>query len=71
MNMHAQPQRTNAETALLEAYDRRLSVLPGDRAVTVKRDDALELLKTGSADQAHRSLALYRPAPLADHRAAA
>jgi Fe-S cluster assembly protein SufD len=47
MNMHAQPQRTNAETALLEAYDRRLSVLPGDRAVTVKRDDALELLKTG------------------------
>lgn len=47
MNMHAQPQRTSAETALIEAYDRRLSVLPGDGAVTVKRDDALELLKAG------------------------
>jgi Fe-S cluster assembly protein SufD len=47
MNIHAQPQRTNAETALIEAYDRRLSVLPGDGAVTVKRDNALEMLKAG------------------------
>ena len=48
MNMHTQqPQRTGAETALLEAYDSRLSVLPGDGAVTVKRDNALEVLKTG------------------------
>jgi Fe-S cluster assembly protein SufD len=47
MNMHAQPQRTSAETALIEAYDSRLSVLPGDGAVTVKRDNALEVLKGG------------------------
>ncbi len=71
MNMHAQPQRTNAETALIEAYDRRLSVLPGDGAVTIKRDDALETAEGRVADQAHRSLALHRPAPLADRRAAA
>jgi Fe-S cluster assembly protein SufD len=47
MNMHAQPPRTSAETALLEAYDSRLSVLPGDGTVTIKRDDALEVLKAG------------------------
>ncbi len=47
MNMLAQPQRTAAETALIEAYDERLSGLPGDGAVAIKRDNAMERLKTG------------------------
>src|SRR5262245_63402598 len=48
MNVMArQPQRTAAETALVEAYDRRLSSLPGNAAVMMKRDDALEQIKAG------------------------
>jgi Fe-S cluster assembly protein SufD len=47
MNMLVQPQRTAAEAALIEAYDGRLSGLPGDGAVTVKRDNAIERLKAG------------------------
>jgi Fe-S cluster assembly protein SufD len=47
MNMHATPQRTAAETALLDAFGERISLLPGDGAVTVKRDDAIEALKAG------------------------
>jgi len=46
MNMHAQ-MHTAAETALLAAYDRLVSDLPGDGAVTIKRDNALEQLKVG------------------------
>ena len=47
MNMHAQSQNTPAETALIDAFAERLSVLPGDGAVTVRRDDAVEALKAG------------------------
>ncbi|TIR23951.1 MAG: Fe-S cluster assembly protein SufD [Mesorhizobium sp.] len=47
MNMHAQPQRTLAETALIDAFGERLSQLPGDGAVMVKRDDAIEAIKHG------------------------
>ncbi|RJG45008.1 Fe-S cluster assembly protein SufD [Mesorhizobium sp. DCY119] len=47
MNMHATPQRTAAETALIDAFGERLSLLPGDGEVMVKRDDAIEALKAG------------------------
>ncbi|RUY76567.1 Fe-S cluster assembly protein SufD, partial [Mesorhizobium sp. M7A.F.Ca.CA.001.09.2.1] len=47
MNMHAQPQRTPAETALIDAFGDRLSLLPGDGAVMLKRDDAIETIKHG------------------------
>ncbi|RWF43685.1 MAG: Fe-S cluster assembly protein SufD, partial [Mesorhizobium sp.] len=47
MNMHAQPQRTLAEMALIDAFGERLSQLPGDGAVMVKRDDAIEAIKHG------------------------
>ncbi len=47
MNMHSQPQRTPAESALVDAFAERLSALPGDGAVTVKRDDAIEQIKAG------------------------
>lgn len=47
MNMHATPQRTVAETALIDAFGERLSLLPGDGEVMVKRDDAIEALKAG------------------------
>ncbi|MDG4881270.1 Fe-S cluster assembly protein SufD [Mesorhizobium sp. WSM4884] len=47
MNMHAQPQRTLAETALIDAFGERLSLLPGDGAVMTKRDDAIEAIKHG------------------------
>ncbi|MBX3566904.1 MAG: Fe-S cluster assembly protein SufD [Rhizobiaceae bacterium] len=47
MNMHAPPQRTVAETALVDAFGVRLSDLPGDGAVTVKRDAAIEQVKAG------------------------
>lgn len=46
MNVHAQ-MHTAAETALLDAYDAQVSDLPGDGAVVVKRDDAIEQLKAG------------------------
>ncbi|MFD2058789.1 Fe-S cluster assembly protein SufD [Mesorhizobium calcicola] len=47
MNMHTQPQRTPAETALIDAFGDRLSLLPGDGAVMLKRDDAIERVKHG------------------------
>lgn len=47
MNMHATPQRTVAETALIDAFGERLSLLPGDGEVMVRRDNAIEALKAG------------------------
>ncbi|PWJ85925.1 iron-regulated ABC transporter permease protein SufD [Pseudaminobacter salicylatoxidans] len=47
MNIHATPQRTAAETALIDAFGERLSLLPGDGDVMVKRDNAIEALKVG------------------------
>jgi Fe-S cluster assembly protein SufD len=47
MNIHATPQLTPAETALVDAFGERLSLLPGDGAVMVKRDNAIEQIKTG------------------------
>jgi Fe-S cluster assembly protein SufD len=47
MNMHAAPQRTKAESALIDAFGERLTDLPGDGAVMVKRDNAIEQLKLG------------------------
>ena len=47
MNMHTQPQRTPAETALIDAFGERLSLLPGDGAVMLQRDDAIEAIKEG------------------------
>ncbi len=47
MNIYATPPRTAAETALVKAFAERLSELPGDGAVTVKRDDAIEAIKDG------------------------
>ena len=47
MNMHAKPSCTPAETALIDAFGERLSLLPGDGAVMVKRDNAIEQIKAG------------------------
>ncbi|MFC5585981.1 Fe-S cluster assembly protein SufD [Nitratireductor kimnyeongensis] len=47
MNLHAQNTLTEAETALVDGYSSRFSDLPGDAEVTVRRDEALELLKKG------------------------
>lgn len=46
MNMHAQ-MHTAAEKALLDAYDQRMTSLPGDSAVAMMRDGAVEMLKAG------------------------
>ena len=47
MNIHATPQRTPAETALIDAFGERLSLLPGDGEVMIKRDNAIEQIKAG------------------------
>jgi Fe-S cluster assembly protein SufD len=47
MNIHSAPQLTPAETALVDAFGGRLSLLPGDGAVTVRRDNAIERIKAG------------------------
>jgi Fe-S cluster assembly protein SufD len=47
MNVHATPQRTPAETALIEAFGERLGLLPGDSEVMVQRDGAREMIKAG------------------------
>ncbi len=47
MNIHAAPQLTPAETALVDAFGERLSQLPGDGAVMVARDNAIEQVKAG------------------------
>lgn len=45
--MHAKPQRTHAETALIDGFVERFSDLPGNEAVIRRRDDAVERLKAG------------------------
>ena len=45
MNIHSTPKLTAAETALIDAFGERLSDLPGDAAVAVKRDDAIEIAR--------------------------
>jgi Fe-S cluster assembly protein SufD len=47
MNIHAAPQLTPAEAALVDAFGERLSLLPGDGTVMVKRDNAIEQIKAG------------------------
>lgn len=47
MNVHTEPQLTPAETALAEAFAKRLSDLPGNTDVTLQRDAAMELVKRG------------------------
>ena len=47
MNMHSKPQRTLAETALIDGFIARFSDLPGNEAVIRRRDDAVEKLKAG------------------------
>lgn len=47
MNIHANPQLTPGEAALVDAYGSRLSDLPGNETVTLRRDAALETLKRG------------------------
>ena len=47
MNMQAKPTPTAAEAALVEAFTERLSDLPGDAAVAVRRDEAVERIKAG------------------------
>jgi Fe-S cluster assembly protein SufD len=47
MNMHAAPQRTAAETALIDGFAARFSDLPGDAAIALRRDEAVEQLKAG------------------------
>lgn len=47
MNVQVKPPLTPAETALVAAFGERLSLLPGDAAVALKRDDAIEMVKAG------------------------
>lgn len=47
MNMHVQLQHTPAEKALIDAFGARISDLPGDGTVAVKRDEAIEAIKAG------------------------
>ena len=47
MNIHASPVLTPAETALVDAFARRFSQLPGDAGTARSRDDAVEMLKAG------------------------
>jgi Fe-S cluster assembly protein SufD len=47
MNLQITPQRTAAETAIIDGFGERLSLLPGDGAVMVKRDNAIEAVKAG------------------------
>ena len=66
MNIHSAPQLTPAEAALVDAFGERLSLLPGDGAVMVKRDNAIEQIKAGLPTKRIEVLALYGSAPLAD-----
>ncbi|MEW9808336.1 Fe-S cluster assembly protein SufD [Mesorhizobium sp. ZMM04-5] len=47
MNVHAAPQLTPAETALVSAFGERLSLLPGDGHIMARRDSAIEAIKAG------------------------
>jgi Fe-S cluster assembly protein SufD len=64
---HACPKHTRSgRKALIDAFGaRRLADLPGDGAVMIKRDNAIERSRLG-LPTARRGLALYRPAPPAD-----
>src|SRR4051794_18676264 len=41
------PPLTPAETALVDAFNQRLSYLPGDAATALQRDKAIETVKAG------------------------
>lgn len=45
MNIHAKPDLTQAEQAMVAAFGERISRLPGDEATTKARDAAIERLK--------------------------
>jgi Fe-S cluster assembly protein SufD len=47
MNIQTPIQNTPAEAALLDAFSERLSLLPGDGEVMLKRDAAIEAIKAG------------------------
>jgi Fe-S cluster assembly protein SufD len=47
MNVHADIKLTPGETALVDTFDSRVSDLPGNEDVTLRRDAALEVLKRG------------------------
>lgn len=47
MNVHAFQTLTPAETALIDGFAERISDLPGNADVTVRRDDAIEQVKAG------------------------
>src|SRR5690606_41252539 len=47
MDVRTQTQNTPAELALIGAFDERLSELPGDGNVMLKRDAAIEAIKAG------------------------
>jgi len=47
MNVQIQPARTPAEAALIDAFGERLSLLPGNGEVMLKRDAAIEAIKAG------------------------
>ena len=47
MTVHTTPPRTPAEAALVDAFGERLTQLPGDPAIMVKRDAAIEQVKAG------------------------
>jgi Fe-S cluster assembly protein SufD len=47
MNIHMQPKLTAAETALVSAFGERMSDLPGDGLVAIRRDEAIEQIKAG------------------------
>lgn len=47
VSLHAKPNRTLAETALIDAFGERMSEMPGNGAVMIKRDAAVEQIKAG------------------------
>jgi Fe-S cluster assembly protein SufD len=47
MNVHTDIKLTPSETALVDAFGNRLSDLPGNEDVTLRRDAAMELVKRG------------------------
>jgi Fe-S cluster assembly protein SufD len=47
VNIHAKPNRTLAETAMIDAFGEQMSQMPGNGAVMIKRDAAVEQIKAG------------------------
>lgn len=47
MNIQAKPQLTLAETSLVDAFTARVAELPGDGALMLARDHAIERIKAG------------------------